>query len=96
MNAKCGNCHVRGSRGGLSMTTFAALEKGTCAGPVIRPGSAQASRLMELVATGAMPKAGNKLTPEELDIFSRCWIDAGALLRRQRSYGPAWAKVAGH
>jgi mono/diheme cytochrome c family protein len=76
--AKCGNCHVRGSRGGLSMATFAALDKGTRNGPILIPGSAQDSRMANLMLSGAMPKSGTKVTPEELDLISR-WINAGAL-----------------
>ena len=76
------------------MATFAALEKGTRDGPVIRPGSASASRMMGLVATGAMPKAGDKLTPEELDVLSR-WIDAGALFDGSDRTAPLGQKSPG-
>ncbi|HVU90540.1 MAG TPA: c-type cytochrome domain-containing protein [Pirellulales bacterium] len=92
--AKCGNCHVRGARGGLSMATFAALEKGTRNGPVIRPGSAAESRMIDLVATGQMPKGDNKLTPEELATLSR-WIDAGAFFDGDDRTAPLGQKSAG-
>jgi hypothetical protein len=76
--ARCGNCHVRQSRGGLSMATFAALEKGAESGPVLRPGASDASRLVEMIASGAMPRGGGRVSPEELLAIAR-WIDAGAL-----------------
>ena len=75
--ARCGNCHVRQERGGLSMTTFASLEKGAKSGPVIRPGASDASRIVEVIASGAMPRGGGRVSPEELLAIAR-WIDAGA------------------
>ena len=76
--AKCGNCHVRAARGGLSMASFAALEKGTKDGPVIRPGASQGSRLIEVIVSGDMPRGGGKVAPQEL-ITIGAWIDAGAI-----------------
>ncbi len=75
--AKCGNCHVRRSRGQLSMATFAALEKGSEAGAVIASGDADGSRLIEVIAAGDMPRGGGKITPEELKLLST-WINEGA------------------
>ncbi len=49
---------------------------------------------MELVAAGAMPKAGDKLTPEELDLLSR-WIDAGALFDGSDRTAPLGQKSPG-
>jgi hypothetical protein len=92
--AKCGNCHVRGSRGGFSMATFTALEKGTRNGAVLRPGSAAESRMIDLVATGQMPKGDVKLTPEELTTLSR-WIDTGALFDGDDRAAPLGQKSAG-
>ncbi|MES1213848.1 MAG: c-type cytochrome domain-containing protein, partial [Singulisphaera sp.] len=57
---------------------FAALEKGTRDGPVIRAGSSQGSRIIEVIVSGDMPRGGGKLAPEEFDTLTR-WIDAGAL-----------------
>lgn len=76
-NAKCGNCHVRNARGGFSMASFAALEKGTKDGPVIRPGASRGSRLVEVLLSGDMPRGGGKIAPEEL-LTIGAWIDAGA------------------
>ena len=65
-------------RGDLSMATFAALEKGTKDGPIIRPGVSQGSRIIEVIASGDMPRGGGKVSPEELLAIAR-WIDTGAL-----------------
>ncbi|HEY1601006.1 MAG TPA: c-type cytochrome domain-containing protein [Pirellulales bacterium] len=74
---RCGNCHIRNAQGGLSMASFAALAKGSRNGPIISPGASQASRLVEVMFTGAMPRGGDPVSPEELMVIS-LWIDAGA------------------
>jgi mono/diheme cytochrome c family protein len=75
--AKCSGCHIRATKGGLSMASFTALTKGSRNGPVIDPGKSKASRIMELMESGDMPRGGTKATPEELALVAR-WIDAGA------------------
>jgi mono/diheme cytochrome c family protein len=75
--SKCRNCHIRNARGGFSMATFADLKKGSDAGIVFNPGKSQGSRLVEVIETGDMPRAGPKVTAEELAKIS-AWIDAGA------------------
>jgi hypothetical protein len=75
--AKCGSCHVRQTKGGFSMATFAALEKGSEAGVVLMAGNSAGSRLVEVIASGDMPRGGGKVAPAELALLSR-WIDQGA------------------
>jgi hypothetical protein len=47
-------------------------------GPVVVPGDADASLLVTLVANGQMPKAGAKLTPDQLQLIAD-WVNQGAL-----------------
>lgn len=75
--AKCGNCHVEQSRGEFSMRSFASLRRGTTAGVVLFPGSPRESRLVEVIASGDMPRGGGKVTTAELDEL-KAWIAQGA------------------
>jgi mono/diheme cytochrome c family protein len=74
---KCGGCHIQRSRGELSMATFASLEKGSAAGAVIMPGDSSGSRIIEMIASGDMPRGGAKIPPDELKLLVT-WIDEGA------------------
>ena len=76
-SAKCGNCHIRSAKGGFSIATFADLKKGSDAGTVFFPGKAQGSRLMEVLASGDMPRGGGPLSDAEMTTIAK-WIDAGA------------------
>lgn len=76
-SAKCGNCHIRSAKGGFSIATFADLKKGSDAGTVFFPGKAQGSRLMEVLASGDMPRGGAPLSDAEMTTIAK-WIDAGA------------------
>ncbi|HBE70591.1 MAG TPA: hypothetical protein DDW52_20795 [Planctomycetaceae bacterium] len=75
--AKCGNCHVDQSRGEFSMRSFVSLRRGTPAGVVVFPGSPRDSRLVEVIASGDMPRGGGKVTTAELDEL-KAWIAQGA------------------
>jgi len=75
--SKCGGCHVERNRGGLSMRSYALLAKGSENGPVIVPGSAQQSRLIEVLTSGEMPPNGDQL-PEADTAKIAAWINAGA------------------
>lgn len=75
--AKCGNCHVTGSRGNFSMANYVALMRGSQAGVVIFPGEPVGSRLVELIESGDMPRGGGQVTPQELQAL-KAWIAAGA------------------
>ncbi len=70
---RCGNCHVARSRGDFSMRTFETL----VAADVLQPGDGNASRLVELIREGEMPKGGGRVADDELAKLV-AWIDAGA------------------
>jgi hypothetical protein len=76
--AKCGTCHVGRAKGDFSMATVADLKKGAKeSGIVIQPGNSQASRMIELIQSGDMPRGGAKVSAAELAMLSK-WIDQGA------------------
>lgn len=75
--ARCGNCHVTGSRGGFSANTFETLMRGPAAGTVIFPGDDIGSRLIETIESGDMPRGGGRVLPPELTAL-KTWIKEGA------------------
>nr|WP_233215130.1 c-type cytochrome domain-containing protein [Rhodopirellula bahusiensis] len=74
---KCGSCHIRGSKGGFAMPTFAKLMEGPPEGVVVFPGDVIASRLIETIETGDMPRGGGKVSKEQLDTLKQ-WVTQGA------------------
>jgi hypothetical protein len=80
LQRRCLSCHNPDKhRGGLDLTAAPAFLKGGDGGPVVVPGAADRSRLVDMV-TGdkpRMPKQGARLTAEDLALLRR-WIDAGA------------------
>lgn len=75
--SKCGGCHINGSKGGFSTSTFAALMKGPPEGVVIFAGDTVGSRLIETIETGDMPRGGGKVSPAQLATLKQ-WINEGA------------------
>jgi hypothetical protein len=72
--ARCVLCHnPKKQRGGLDVTTVAALLKGGDTGPALVPGSLDKSILWDSIDTDTMPKVGQKLTAAEKKII-RDWI----------------------
>jgi Planctomycete cytochrome C len=71
---KCTACHGELATGGLNMSTYAGLMKGSANGPVIVPGDAANSLLVQVQSKGGHFA---NLTAEELEIIKQ-WIDAGA------------------
>ena len=71
--SRCGGCHVTGRKGGFQMASYEGLMK---TGAVQR-GVGDASRLVEVIESGDMPRGGGKVGPDELATLKR-WIDAGA------------------
>jgi len=69
----CGGCHVTGRKGGFQMTSYDGLMKTG----VVQRGAGAASRLVEVIETGDMPRGGGKVAPQELATLVS-WIDAGA------------------
>ncbi|MCJ7622373.1 MAG: hypothetical protein MUO76_02635, partial [Anaerolineaceae bacterium] len=70
---KCVACH--GSMGGLSLETYKSAMEGGENGPVILPGDAEASMLVQGQREGGHL---GQFTDEELDLIIS-WINAGAL-----------------
>ncbi|MFM8634619.1 MAG: c-type cytochrome domain-containing protein [Planctomycetia bacterium] len=69
----CGSCHIAGKKGDFSIPSYAELAR---SGAVQR-GEGEASRLVEVIVSGDMPRGGGKVSPEEITTLVR-WIDAGA------------------
>jgi len=78
LQSRCLNCHG-GDRteAGLSLRTYEDIMAGSENGPVIAPGDAANSLLVELVANQKMPKRGPKLTPSQVQLITD-WVNSGA------------------
>jgi mono/diheme cytochrome c family protein len=70
----CGGCHVSGRRGNFQMATYQALIQSG----MVQRGAGNASRLVEVILTGDMPRGGGKVSPEDVGMLIS-WIDRGAL-----------------
>jgi hypothetical protein len=76
---RCDNCHMgEYPSEGLGLDSYETLMAGSQNGPVIIPGNAEDSLLIEKVVEGEMPKRGPKLTPAQIQTLID-WINAGAL-----------------
>ncbi|MFM8735288.1 MAG: c-type cytochrome domain-containing protein [Pirellulales bacterium] len=73
LSRSCGGCHVTGRKGDFQMATYDGLMK---TGYVQR-GAGQASRLVEVILTGDMPRGGGKVSSDDVATLVK-WIDAGA------------------
>ena len=76
----CNNCHnADKQRGGLDISTFAALKVGGSSGEVVVPGDPDKSRLYTLTAhteEPKMPPNSNKIDQAKIDLL-RLWIEQG-------------------
>lgn len=82
LSRRCYSCHGGLQQlGGLRLDTGFLIRKGTAHGPVVVPGKAPASRLVQRITAEKpplrMPPEGEALKPEEIALL-RAWIDAGA------------------
>ena len=79
IESRCIGCHG-GDRTeeGLVLKTHADIMAGSDNGPVVVPGDAANSLLVEMVATQKMPKRGPKLTPPQVQLITD-WVNQGAL-----------------
>ncbi|MEM6328671.1 MAG: c-type cytochrome domain-containing protein [Planctomycetota bacterium] len=76
--AKCGACHIDGKRGGFSLASYQDLMRGTeGVGRVLVPGDGATSHIVELIASGDMPRGGGRVTPAETQKLV-AWITQGA------------------
>jgi mono/diheme cytochrome c family protein len=79
LESRCASCHgVNQTQAGLSLTSYSALMAGSSRGPVVAPGDAESSLIVELVRGGQMPKGGPRLTPNQVQLLVD-WINQGAL-----------------
>lgn len=80
--AACNNCHNPDKKkGGLDLTSFAALMAGGSSGEIAVAGDPGSSRLYACVTKAAepfMPPQGDGLTPPQLNVLKR-WIEGGLL-----------------
>ena len=78
--ANCINCHIGGIQGGLRMDNYTLLMAGGNSGPVIIPGDAENSLLVERIegrVAPRMPLDRPPLSQQNIDLI-RTWIDDGA------------------
>ena len=77
---RCKVCHGgdRGVEEGLELISYASLMAGSDNGPVVIPGDAEGSLLVELLMNQEMPKRGPKLTPPQVQLIID-WVNQGAL-----------------
>jgi mono/diheme cytochrome c family protein len=73
--SRCGSCHGENGIAGLNLTTYQGAMQGSNNGPVIIPGDANGSLLVQK-QSGAQPHF-SQLIPEELALVVE-WINAGA------------------
>lgn len=79
LESRCQKCHMgEYVSEGLNMKTYASLLTGSQNGPVIVPGNASDSLIIQKLVAGEMPKRGPKLTPVQIQTITD-WINAGAL-----------------
>jgi len=80
LESRCNNCHGgdRGTEEGLDLTSYANIMAGSDNGPVIIPGDADGSFLVEQIVNKEMPKKGPKLTPPQTQLIID-WVNQGAL-----------------
>lgn len=69
----CGGCHVSAVKGGFQFTTYAELMQTG----MIQRGAGEASRLVEVIVSGDMPRGGGKVGSDEIGRLVK-WIDGGA------------------
>jgi hypothetical protein len=76
--ARCQRCHGTGrAEAGLNLATHAGVMAGAGYGPVVIPGSAETSILVQVISSGDMPPGGRPLDDYKIQTISG-WIDAGA------------------
>ncbi len=94
MVEQCSRCHINADRGGFSLATFTALMKGSKGGVVLFPGDPVASRLVETIETGDMPRNGNRVSPENLAKLKQ-WVKEGAKFDGPSQDAPIASLVTG-
>ncbi|MCE9631674.1 MAG: hypothetical protein K8S94_13285 [Planctomycetia bacterium] len=70
----CGGCHIAGRKGDFQMVSYDGLMRSG----MVQRGAGQASRLVDVILTGDMPRGGGKVTSDAVATLVK-WIDAGAV-----------------
>ncbi len=95
---RCVHCHgVNAPKGGLSLTSVAAMRRGGKNGPAVEPGKPEESLLLDMVSGDEpeMPQKDKPLSKEQVEGL-RTWIQQGAhwpdgvTLKDRRFDGEAW------
>jgi len=73
IDAKCGNCHVKSSKGRYNIKSYQALMSSDS----VEPDDPDGSFFIEVIENGEMPKGGLKISDDELETL-RQWIAEGA------------------
>ena len=71
--AKCGKCHVSGSKGKYGIESYEALMNSDS----VTPSEPGASSFIEVIESGDMPKGGLKVSDAELETLKK-WVAQGA------------------
>ncbi len=72
-NASCSSCHGSRASGGVQLNSYENL----MASNVVISGDSAGSLLWQVVDSGRMPQAGQRLSPEQVQLIAD-WINAGA------------------
>jgi len=79
LQSRCIKCHGgQKTEKGLNMTDFQHLMAGSEKGPVVVASDAAASKMIQMVQQGKMPKMSAKLLPDQIQTLVD-WINQGAL-----------------
>lgn len=79
LTKQCVECHGDDEpEEGLMLNSYKNVMAGSIYGSVVKPGDPENSYLVEMIATGKMPKKGPDLTQAQVDLVV-AWIKAGAL-----------------
>jgi len=74
----CVSCHGgEKTSKGLDLKTYLSTMAGSQNGQMVMPGNSAGSKLIQSIQSGKMPKRGEKLTTEQVDLLIK-WIDNGA------------------
>lgn len=74
---KCGACHVDDQRGGVSLASYRDMVSRAGERRLITPRAPAQSLIVQVIQSGAMPRGGGTVQPQELQLIER-WISEGA------------------
>ena len=75
--SKCGRCHVAEARGEVSIGSYASMMRGSRGRVLVAPRDPTASRMVQVIEEGDMPRGGGSLSTDELQTL-KDWIQQGA------------------